>query len=164
MRADPVGCPGVEGPFPQPVSMSRESLGFAGTWRQGKARCGQAAFCANVLAHSNTPARLLMKAHRSLSPRQEALAERSLITALMTMRTPEECRAFLKDLCTPAELQAMADRWAVVEALQQDLPYREIHRLTGVSLTTIGRVARYMADGNGGYALAVDRLGSSKHG
>ncbi|MEY4761290.1 MAG: hypothetical protein RLZZ200_1146 [Pseudomonadota bacterium] len=105
-----------------------------------------------------------MKAHRSLSPRQEALAERSLISALMTMRTPEECRAFLKDLCTPAELQAMADRWAVVEALQQELPYREIHRLTGVSLATIGRVARYMADGNGGYALAVDRLGSSRNG
>ncbi len=105
-----------------------------------------------------------MKSHRSLTPRQEALTERSLITALMTMRTPEECRAFLKDLCTPAELQAMADRWAVVEALQQDLPYREIHRLTGVSLTTIGRVARYMADGNGGYALAIDRLGSPRNG
>jgi len=101
-----------------------------------------------------------MKSHRTLTPRQEALAERNLITALMTMKTPEECRAFLKDLCTPAELQAMADRWAVVECLQQDLPYREIHRLTGVSLTTIGRVARYMADGAGGYALAVDRLGS----
>lgn len=103
-----------------------------------------------------------MKTHRTLTPRQEAQAERNLIVALMTMKTPEECRAFLKDLCTPAELQAMADRWAVVEALQQDLPYREIHRLTGVSLTTIGRVARYMADGAGGYALAVERLGSSR--
>lgn len=101
-----------------------------------------------------------MKSHRTLTPRQEALAERNLIAALMTMRTPEEYRAFLKDLCTPAELQAMTDRWAVVECLQQDLPYREIHKLTGVSLTTIGRVARYMAAGNGGYALAVDRLGS----
>jgi uncharacterized protein YerC len=26
-----------------------------------------------------------------------------------------------------------------------------------VSVTTIGRVARYLADGNGGYALAVTR-------
>ena len=34
------------------------------------------------------------------------------------------------------------------------MPYREIHRLTGVSVTTIGRVARYLAAGNGGYALA----------
>lgn len=105
-----------------------------------------------------------MKPPRSLSARQEVQTERNLVAALMTMKTPEECRAFLKDLCTPAELQAMADRWAVVECLQQDLPYREIHRLTGVSLTTIGRVARYLADGAGGYALAVERLGSSRNG
>jgi TrpR-related protein YerC/YecD len=103
-----------------------------------------------------------MKPPRSLSARQEVQTERNLVAALMTMKSAEECRAFLKDLCTPAELQAMADRWAVVECLQQDLPYREIHRLTGVSLTTIGRVARYLADGAGGYALAIERLGSSR--
>ncbi len=105
-----------------------------------------------------------MKTHRQFSPRHEAQTERSLISAMLTQRTPEELRAFLKDLCTPAELQAMADRWAVVEALQQGLPYREIHRLTGVSLTTIGRVARYLAAGSGGYALAVKRLESSRNG
>lgn len=105
-----------------------------------------------------------MKMNRQLSPRQEALTERSLVGAMLTCRTPDELRAFLKDLCTPAELQAMADRWAVVEALQQGLPYREIHRLTGVSLTTIGRVARYLAAGSGGYALAVKRLESSRNG
>jgi TrpR-related protein YerC/YecD len=105
-----------------------------------------------------------MKSHSTLTARQEAQAERSLVTAMMSMRTPDECRAFLRDLCTPAELQAMADRWAVVEWLQQDLPYREIHRLTGVSLTTIGRVARYLASGAGGYALAVRRLENSSHG
>jgi uncharacterized protein YerC len=55
----------------------------------------------------------------------------------------------------------MADRWAVVEYLQQHLPYREIHRITGVSVTTIGRVARYLATGAGGYALAVKRLESN---
>ena len=41
----------------------------------------------------------------------------------------------------------MADRWAVVECLRRGLPYREIHRQTGVSVTTIGRVARYLAAG-----------------
>src|SRR5690606_6143838 len=101
-----------------------------------------------------------MKPKRQFTPRHEAQTARNLIAALLTCRTPDELRAFLKDLCTPAELQAMADRWAVVEALQQGLPYREIHRLTGVSLTTIGRVARYLAAGSGGYALAVKRLES----
>jgi len=98
-----------------------------------------------------------MKIHRPLSPRQEALAERALYEAILTLTTTDECRAFFRDLCTPAELQALTDRWSVVALLRQDLPYREIHRLTGVSVTTIGRVARYLIAGNGGYELAADR-------
>ena len=98
-----------------------------------------------------------MKQHRNVTARQEALSERNLFAAVLTLKNVDECRAFFRDLCTPAELQAIADRWAVVEWLQKGLPYREIHRITGVSVTTIGRVARYLADGNGGYALAVNR-------
>jgi len=78
--------------------------------------------------------------------------------AVLTLRTVDECRDFFRDLCTPAELQALADRWSVVGLLQDGLPYREINRQTGVSVTTIGRVARYLAAGNGGYALAARRL------
>jgi TrpR-related protein YerC/YecD len=99
-----------------------------------------------------------MKPHKSVTPRQEQLAERALYNAVLTLRTVEECREFFRDLCTPAEIQAMADRWAVVEMLERDLPYREIHQLTGVSVTTIGRVARYLSAGNGGYRLAAQRL------
>jgi uncharacterized protein YerC len=52
----------------------------------------------------------------------------------------------------------MADRWAVVELLERGLPYREIHRQTGVSVTTVGRVARYLTSGNGGYRAVAERL------
>lgn len=103
-----------------------------------------------------------MKANRNLSARQEALTERNLCVALAALRTPEEVRAFLKDLCTPAELQAMADRWAVVEPLKRSIPYREIHRLTGVSVTTIGRVARFLTGGHGGYLTARRRLKAAR--
>ena len=77
--------------------------------------------------------------------------------ALISLGTVEECRNFLKDLCTPAELQALVDRWHVVELLREDLPYRRIHDLTGVSVTTIGRVARFLHEGFGGYAVALER-------
>lgn len=99
-----------------------------------------------------------MKQHRNVTPEQEALAERNLFAAVAALRSTEECRAFFKDLCTPAELQAMADRWAVVDWLKRGTPYREIHRATGVSVTTIGRVARFLASGNGGYALVARRV------
>lgn len=105
-----------------------------------------------------------MKDHRALTPRQEALAERALFAAILTLKSVEECRAFFRDLCTPAELQALADRWAVVGLLQQGTPYREIHRQTGVSVTTIGRVARYLTNGNGGYSIAADRLHQQRNG
>jgi TrpR-related protein YerC/YecD len=105
-----------------------------------------------------------MKEHRALTPRQEALAERALFNAILTLRTVEECRAFFRDLCTPAELQALADRWAVVGLLQRGVPYREIYRQTGVSVTTIGRVARYLTNGAGGYALAAARAREQRTG
>ena len=103
-----------------------------------------------------------MKSHRGISPRQEAAAERALCQALLTLMTVEECRAFLRDLCTPAELQALADRWTVVGLLQAGMAYREIAKQTGVSVTTIGRVARYLGSGNGGYELASQRLAAAR--
>lgn len=99
-----------------------------------------------------------MKEHRALSPRQEALAERALFGAILTLQSVEECRAFFRDLCTPAELQALTDRWAVVGLLKSGLAYREISKQTGVSLTTIGRVARCLMAGDGGYQIASERV------
>lgn len=85
-------------------------------------------------------------------------SEHRLFEALMTLQNVEEARDLFHDLCTPAELQAMADRWRAVEMLREERPYREIHDLTGVSVTTIGRVARFLEYGNGGYRRAAQRL------
>lgn len=82
-----------------------------------------------------------------------------LLKALRGLQTVAELRAFLDDLCTPAELEAIADRWRVVPLLIDELPYRDIHDQTGVSVTTIGRVARCLGQGAGGYRLAAERLG-----
>ena len=79
----------------------------------------------------------------------------ALAVALSRLQGSPAFQAFLTDLSTPAELEAMTDRWRVVPLLQQGMPYREIHDLTQVSVTTIGRVARTMERGAGGYALAL---------
>jgi TrpR-related protein YerC/YecD len=79
----------------------------------------------------------------------------ALCRALMALDTLAEFRAFLRDLCTPAELEALTDRWRVVAYLLDGLSYREIHERTAVSVTTIGRVARFLSQGNGGYRAAV---------
>ncbi|MEO0997027.1 MAG: YerC/YecD family TrpR-related protein [Pseudomonadota bacterium] len=98
-----------------------------------------------------------MKPNRQNNDREQAASEDALFRALISLRTSDECRQFLRDLCTPAELQALVDRWQVVQMLDQGHPYRKIHDLTGVSVTTIGRVARFLSDGFGGYAKALPR-------
>lgn len=80
-----------------------------------------------------------------------------LCRALLSLDRIDQMRAFMRDLCTPAELEALADRWRVVPYLLEGMAYREIHERTAVSVTTIGRVARFLVQGNGGYQAAVDR-------
>ncbi|HWU74998.1 MAG TPA: YerC/YecD family TrpR-related protein [Rhodanobacter sp.] len=93
---------------------------------------------------------------RSLDPETaDAPAELSLCEALLSLKTAEEMQAFLHDLCTPAEREALVDRWRVVPYLLDGVAYREIHERTAVSITTIGRVARYLKQGDGGYLAAA---------
>ena len=87
-----------------------------------------------------------------------AIAIDALAEALSALKGASEIRAFLEDLCTPAELEAMGDRWRVVPQLLRGLPYREIHERTLVSVTTVGRVARTLERGTGGYGTAARRL------
>ncbi|MBS0193571.1 MAG: DNA-binding transcriptional regulator [Proteobacteria bacterium] len=94
---------------------------------------------------------------------KESSAIRQLCTALCAIGEPAAMRDLLVDLCTPAELEALADRWRVVPLLIDGVPYREIHERTAVSVTTIGRVARCLERGAGGYRLAAARLGHHHH-
>lgn len=84
----------------------------------------------------------------------------ALADALLRLRTPAEARKLLADLCTPAEIRTIAERWHVARLLDEGtLTYREIHEATGVSTTTIVRVARFLRqEDNGGYRVLLNRL------
>ncbi|MEM8547735.1 MAG: YerC/YecD family TrpR-related protein [Pseudomonadota bacterium] len=99
-----------------------------------------------------------MKPNREESPRRQLATQKTLAGAFAALAEVSAVHALLLDLCTPAELQAIADRWQVVLLLQQGLPYRAINERTGVSVTTVGRVARCLTDGAGGYAAALNAL------
>jgi len=82
-----------------------------------------------------------------------------LARALLTARDVEEMERLLVDLTTPQELHALAERWQVAKLLDQGRPYREIGAATGMSTTTVTRVARFLRhEPHGGYRLALDRL------
>jgi TrpR-related protein YerC/YecD len=82
---------------------------------------------------------------------------RALMRAIGCIHNEQEGLDFFMDLCSPSELDAMADRWQVLILLREGVSYRVIQDRTGVSLATITRVARSMNLGNGGYALIADR-------
>lgn len=81
-----------------------------------------------------------------------------LYRGLLTLKTEEDCRVFLRDLCTLSEMQDMAERLQVAKMVDEGIPYREIAEKTGVSTATITRVAQWLNHGEGGYRLVLDRL------
>lgn len=83
-----------------------------------------------------------------------------LCRALLAPADVDRMRRLLLDLCTPAEIRTLAERWHVARLLDEtDLSYREIHDGTGVSTTTIVRVGRFLRqEPNQGYRETIDSL------
>jgi len=82
-----------------------------------------------------------------------------LASALNLAEDAAEMERFLMDLCTPAELRALSERWHVAKLLDKgEMSYRDINALTGVSTTTIGRVARFLKEEpHQGYRAIIDK-------
>ena len=80
-----------------------------------------------------------------------------LADAVLSLRTREEARRFLRDLCTFPELEALAHRWQTVQLLEEGVPYVEIAERVPTSTATVTRVAQWLRHGTGGYRLALDR-------
>src|SRR5919202_4161560 len=83
---------------------------------------------------------------------------KDLFEAILLLRSRQEVERFFRDLCTLAELEAMAHRWQVAKLVDRGLPYLEIASRTHASTTTVTRVAHWLRHGEGGYRLAPDRL------
>jgi TrpR-related protein YerC/YecD len=81
-----------------------------------------------------------------------------LYEVFTSFESVDDAKLFLEDLCTPVDLMAMAARWRVVKELKKDKSYRQIHAETGVSLTTISRVARCLTYGTNGYNTIYNKI------
>ena len=89
-------------------------------------------------------------------------SEKDLFEAILKLKDLDECSRFFIDLCTPAEIQAMTDRWRVARLLSRGIPYREIYEKTGVSTATVTRVARSLVRGENGYQILIQRTDTKK--
>lgn len=86
-----------------------------------------------------------------------------LFKAILSLRNTSEAKKFFRDLLTEREIVEFAKRWQTVRMLNDRRPYLEIEKETGLSSTTIARVARWFNKGMGGYKLILKRQDSQHH-
>lgn len=83
----------------------------------------------------------------------------ALEDAILCLSDRGEVLRFLNDVCTPAEIDALRQRWAVAQLLNADMPQREAARQAGASIATVTRVARFLQrERHRGYRMVLDRL------
>ena len=81
-----------------------------------------------------------------------------LYKAILQLKDAQECYDFFQDLCTVAELRAMAQRLEVAVLLDSGMIYNDILERTGASSATISRVNRALQYGADGYKTVLPRL------
>jgi TrpR family trp operon transcriptional repressor len=94
---------------------------------------------------------------------EENLSE--LASALAVTNDAVLIKDFLRRLLTPSETADIAARWALVKALEQKIPQREIAKNLGLSLCKITRGSREMKNPSQAFQkmLKASRLRDSDH-
>ena len=83
---------------------------------------------------------------------------KQLIRALLSLKTPDEARRFLRDLLTPDEIDEFSKRFQTAEMLTKKVPYSVIEKKTGLSSTTVARVSKWLNGPEGGYRRIIGRM------
>lgn len=82
-----------------------------------------------------------------------------LFRAILALRDEIEARRFFRDLLTMEEINELANRWKAAKMLYEGQSYSKIEKATGLSSTTVARVAKWLRKGMAGYRLILKRLG-----
>ena len=83
---------------------------------------------------------------------------KQLVAGILELKTADEAQRFLRDLLTPAEIKEFANRLEAARLLSRDVQYNAIIESTGLSSTTIARIAKWLRGSLGGYRLILNRL------
>ncbi|MFH1973877.1 MAG: YerC/YecD family TrpR-related protein [Patescibacteria group bacterium] len=81
-----------------------------------------------------------------------------LIQAILALKTENEAGRFLRDLMTEKEIKEFTKRLKAAEMLTDKVPYSTIEKETGLSSTTVARVAKWLNGKGGGYKIVINKL------
>lgn len=90
-------------------------------------------------------------------------ATQDLFLAILALKSLDEAKQFFRDLLTEQEIIEFGKRWQAAKMLNKNIAYSKIEKETGLSSTTVARVAKWLNKGMGGYKLMLKRLASHHH-
>ncbi|MCI7531149.1 MAG: YerC/YecD family TrpR-related protein [Eubacteriales bacterium] len=74
-----------------------------------------------------------------------------LYETFASLKTPEDVKVFLDDVCTYKEVEQMAQRVTAARLLLENNTYAKVIEQTDISSATLSRVSRCIQHGSGGY-------------
>lgn len=72
-----------------------------------------------------------------------------LYELFVSLKSVEDCKDLLEDLCTYKEVEQMAERIRAARLLMEGKTYQEVIALTDISSATLSRISRCVQYGKG---------------
>lgn len=86
-----------------------------------------------------------------------------LIDALLSLSSVTEAQHFLRDLMTEKEIMEFSKRFKAARMLSDGRSYTSIIQETGLSSTTVARVAKWLKGDEGGYRSIIGKIHHHTH-
>ena len=89
---------------------------------------------------------------------------KQLFEVLAQAGSADDVEALLTDLCSPKEIEYMAQRLECAKMLMDGDTYENVIEKTEISSATLSRVSRCVRHGNGGYEIIFKKYLQEKKG
>lgn len=89
---------------------------------------------------------------------QEQFLQELLEELKKTAHDKNLLQEFLRDLLTPRELKDISLRWQIIKQLNDGIPQRQVARNLSVSVATVTRGSKELADKHGGFKKVLERI------
>lgn len=85
-------------------------------------------------------------------------ALKDLVKLFSSIDNEKECDMLLRDILTPQELETVAERWQLIQALGKGITQREVAKKCSVSISKITRGSHMLQHGSGGFGHFLKKL------
>ena len=85
-------------------------------------------------------------------------ALKDLFALFAAIETQRESEMLLHDILTPQELEDIAERWQLIQALASGMTQRDVAKKCGVSISKITRGSHELQHGTGGFKHFLEKM------